>query len=1042
MPRATWKVGGLLFFSGMCSLIYETVWIRELRLVFGASTSASAAVVACFIGGLGIGGLLLGKRADQKAQPLGLYASLELVIALSAAVTPLLLRAVRATYLAVGGIRALGPTGGTLLRLVLSALVFAVPTLAMGGTLPAAARAVEEEDDRGRRSVAWLYGINTLGAVTGCLGATFLLLEVYGTRLTLWLACLVNVLVAMVARSVARGMPEKSRNPEVAAPSTGHAEPRPRTLVLFAAAVTGFVFCLMEIVWYRMLGPLLGGSVFTFGLILAVALAGIGLGGMLYAAVGKGRGTVFVFAWTCLLEALCVAAPYAYGDRLAVLAALLRRVGALGFPSQVAGWTVITSIVVFPAAVVTGAQFPLLIALLGRGDKNVGRDVGLAYAFNTAGAITGSLAGGFGLVPLLSAPGCWRLVGWVLLVLGTSALIVDLRGGARRLVTIVPVLVGALAALSLRAAGPSAAWRHSPIGAGRVDPGMLGTPNAIRAWVNKQRRSIDWEADGRESSVAIEKSTGLSFVVNGKNDGNARGDAATAVMLGLIGAILHPHPTRSMVIGLGTGSSAGWLGAVPTMTDIDVAELEPAIVEVARRAAPVNHGALDNSKVHLIFADAREALLASRAEYDLIASEPSNPYRAGVASLFTREYYEAAASRLRPGGIFVQWIQGYEVDGQTMRTVYATLATAFPFVETWEAETADVLLVASREPIDHRAARLRPRIAEEPFKTALALAWRVNDLEGMLGHFVAGPSIARAVAEEETEINTDDLNLVEFGFAQSLGKGGEGFNLLDVMALAREHGAFRPDGVGEVDWDAVEEAGMALGASDVGAVKNVGPPSPEMQHRENALNAALLINMRRAASEWRAQPREPRGSLETAFLGLALADSGDVAALPYIEQMRAYEPVEADVVLGRLLLRQGRTEEAWAAMERAYLRYRTDPWPLTSIMLGSLDVVEEVIVQEPKLAGRIWSTLREPFVMRLCDEARMGTVVSAASRMPPGEPCASAFEAYEPNPLWMEKALVLRAECYAATRAPLASRAEKDVLEFRLMRPSTFAPGP
>jgi spermidine synthase len=921
MPRSTWKVGGFLFFSGMCSLIYETVWIRELRLVFGASTSASAAVVACFIGGLGIGGLLLGKRADRQEKPLALYASLETVIALSAAVTPLLLQLVRAVYIGIGGSRVLGAFGASTLRLLLSALVFAVPTLAMGGTLPAAARAVEQAEDRGRRSVALLYGINTLGAVVGCMSATFLLFEVFGTRMTLWFACLVNLLVAMLARGVARAAPARAGAAEAAREDRrvehgSEGRTLGRALVLLAAAVTGFVFCLMELVWYRMLGPLLGGSVFTFGLILSIALAGIGLGGVLYAAVGKGRASLFAFAWTCLLEALCVAVPYAYGDRLAVLAVILRPVGALGFATQVVDWSVITGIVVFPAAVVSGVQFPLLIALLGPGDEGVGRDVGLAYASNTAGAILGSLAGGFGLIPALTAQGCWRLVGWLLVLLGACALVAHLaRPGRRLIAAVAPAVVGILAALSLRAAGPSAAWRHSPIGAGRVDASALGSPNAIHLWLNKMRRSIAWEADGYESSVAIEKSTGLSFVVNGKNDGNARGDASTAVMLGLLGAILHPHPTRSLVIGLGTGSSAGWLAAIPSMTDVDVAELEPAIVEVARRAAPVNHAALDDPKVHLLFADAREALLTSKGQYDLIASEPSNPYRAGVASLFTREYYEAAASRLREGGIFVQWIQGYEVDGQTMRTLYATLAAVFPFVETWEAEASDVLLVASKEPLDHGAARLRARIEEEPFEKALASTWRTTDLEGFLGHYVAGPAIARKVAEQETDLNTDDQNLVEFGFAQSLGNGGAGFNLLDVRVVARARDAYRPEGVEDVDWDAVDEYAMALRAADVELVKSAAPPSAERKHREAALNAMLAGAAARAVAEWRAQGREPAGSIEVAFLGLALADAGDDAALPYIEQMRATEPVEADVAFGRLLFRQGKSDAAWAAFE-------------------------------------------------------------------------------------------------------------------------------
>jgi predicted membrane-bound spermidine synthase len=206
MTQRAAKVAPLLFGSGLCALVYQIAWLREFRLVFGASTSASAAVLAIFIGGLGVGGLLLGRRSDRHPRPLELYAQLETIVALSAAVTPGLLWLVREAYILAGGTPTLGIGFGSIVRLVLAALVLSVPTLAMGGTLPAAARAVATDDDAGRRSVGLLYGVNTLGAVTGSFLANFFMLEIFGTRKTLWLACLFNLVVAMVARHVARGL--------------------------------------------------------------------------------------------------------------------------------------------------------------------------------------------------------------------------------------------------------------------------------------------------------------------------------------------------------------------------------------------------------------------------------------------------------------------------------------------------------------------------------------------------------------------------------------------------------------------------------------------------------------------------------------------------------------------------------------------------------------------------------------------------------------------------------------------------------------------
>ena len=225
------------------------------------------------------------------------------------------------------------------------------------------------------------------------------------------------------------------------------------------------------------------------------------------------------------------------------------------------------------------------------------------------------------------------------------------------------------------------------------------TPNEARDLLHTLRRDILWQADGIESSIGISKSTGLAFVVNGKCDGNSKFDAGTQVMSGLLAALAHPRPQRAAVIGLGTGSTAGWLAAVPSIERVDVIELEPVITKFAAQCAPVNHNALNNPKLNLIIGDGRELLLTTHEKYDIVVSEPSNPYRAGVASLFTQEYYESVASNLNNGGLFAQWLQGYDVDLRTARIFYATLSTVFSHIETWQTETGDLLLICSKTPV-------------------------------------------------------------------------------------------------------------------------------------------------------------------------------------------------------------------------------------------------------------------------------------------------------------------------------------------------------
>jgi predicted membrane-bound spermidine synthase len=1036
-------VAACLFGSGLAALVYQVGWLRELRLVFGASTAASAAVLAVFMGGLGVGGLLLGRRAAASRRPLVLYAHLELAVAALAAASPLFVDGARWIYVALGGQEALGAVGSTLARLVLAAIVLGPPTILMGGTLPAAAEAVERDGDAGRRRLAVLYGVNTMGAVAGAVLATFVLLEVLGIRRMLWVAALVNALVAVVARTLGRraGEREPQAAPSEVADGEG-ARPsvKPR-LVLAAAALVGFAFLLMELVWYRMLAPLLGGSSYTFGLILAVALAGIGAGGAAYAAGGERRApTATGFALTCAAEALFIALPFALGDRLAMFAALLRPVGSLGFGAEVFVWAAVTTIVVFPAAFVSGVQFPLLIALLGGGRSEVGRHVGLAYAWNTAGSIVGSLAGGFGLLPLLGAPGAWRLVVALLSLLGIATLALSPTWRSRRV--LVPLACAVLALAALTARGPTAPWRHGAIGAGRGP--HSGTPNALRAWRESLRASIVWEREGLESSVALDAEVGLAFVVNGKIDGNARFDAPTQVMSGLLGALLHPAPKRAMVVGLGTGSTAGWLGAVPSIERVDVAELEPAILDVARASAPVNQDALANPKLHVTLGDAREQLLTTRARYDIIFSEPSNPYRAGISSLFTSDFYRAIDARLADGGIFLQWVQAYSVDAQTVRTVYATLAAVFPHIETFVTQEADLLLVATRAPLSVDVAQLKARIAEEPYKTALRQVWRVDDVEGLLAHHAAGPGLARAIAKAEGDaISTDDLTVVEFGFARGAGRKDTLFKTDELRAIAAARGDDKPPvAPGSIDLERLADRRASMFVAQEQQPRLTPAMGAERAARVRAMQAWLAGELAAARAAWRSQPRAPEDPMELIVVGEALADGGDDAALaPILATLRAAAPPEADAIEARAALRRGAIADATALLERLFTTVRRDPWPPPILVKRALGLAIEVARRDRAAGARLEAAVREPFAVRLLDADRARTRVDLALAADAPRLCGAAFAALEPHPPWRRDILSERLRCYAATGSPLAARARRDLEEFLAAEPPLFAEG-
>src|ERR1700730_15790618 len=526
MFSRTRLVALLLFGSGFCALLYQTTWLREFRLVFGASTAATAAVLGVFMAGLGFGGIILGRRSETKARPLAFYAKLELLIALSAALSPFLILAARHFYIALGGTNAMGMELGTIMRLILTAIIIGIPTFLMGGTLPAAARAVVTPDDITRRSIGVLYGTNTLGAVTGSLAGTFYCFENFGNRATLWLAAALNIVVALSAFYLAQTMADgkiASKTSREKEKEESHTQARP-WFVFSAAALVGFAFFLMELVWYRMLGPLLGGSTFSFGLILAVALLGIGFGGVAYGVFGLTRAaSLSFFAMTCSAEAFFVALPYALGDRVALLAMLFRPLGTLGFHGHLLAWATLSMLVIFPAAFIAGLQFPVLIALLGKGKKSVGSQTGAAYAWNTIGALIGSLAGGFGFIPLFSAPGVWKLATALLAALGlVSAFLAMEQRFANWQKALFPVVTALASICMLMAIGPTAFWRHSKIGVGRLNV-FQASPNQIRDLIQTIRRRTIWETDGIESGVALSAARSLAFVVNGRTDGNATG---------------------------------------------------------------------------------------------------------------------------------------------------------------------------------------------------------------------------------------------------------------------------------------------------------------------------------------------------------------------------------------------------------------------------------------------------------------------------------------------------------------------------------------
>lgn len=758
-----------MLLSGFCSLAYQVVWLREFRLVFGGSTLAASAVLAVFMGALGLGSWVLGRKADQTPRPGRFYAIIEALIGLSVIISPLLLVLGQKLYYTTGGIQSLGWLA-VALQILITIIVIATPCFLMGGTLPTAIRLVQTDQDEARRSSALMYGMNIAGAMTGAFIVNFYWLEALGNTKSLIVAAGINLLLAAAAIATLAMHQSATATPS---PITKHKD-EPGTWPLYLVTfVSGFTFFVLELLWFRSSIPLLGGSVYNFGLILVVVLIGMSSGGLLYSLLIKyTKPSYSLLAIVSALLALAMAAPYIWGDNFVRLCKVLQA-GYLGYPLQdkLWVWFIIAGFIALPASMMAGIQFPLILSLVGTGKDGVGQQTGRVYAFNTSGAVIGAILGGFVLIPELSINHAWLLMVASTLAVSTILAVASIRQ---------PPKLGALAALcisgitvllTLDSTGLTSYWLQNPIGFGRTSFKQHQTFTDIEAEKRNLKQSMIYEYDGRECSGSLSLNNDLALLNNGKSDGTAINDAASQVMCSLLPALLHhSEPKNACVIGLGTGMSAGWLAEVNSIESVDVFELEPHLIQCASRYAPFTFDVTNRPEVNIILGDARESLLALKnKKYDIIVSEPSNPQRAGVANLYTQEYYQTVSAKMNADGVFSQWLQSYEIKLESVHLILATLRSVFPQVCMYQTMGSDIVFICYKERKALPARAIRSKLDQHPYKIGITRSWGTDSIEGLLAHSVANSAYVTQLTSRLTQINKDDRNLLEFQAARSGG---------------------------------------------------------------------------------------------------------------------------------------------------------------------------------------------------------------------------------------------------------------------------------
>ncbi|HTM05150.1 MAG TPA: fused MFS/spermidine synthase [Vicinamibacterales bacterium] len=671
-----WLPALLLLFvgSGCAALIYEVVWLQLLQLSIGSSAVSVAILLGIFMGGMCLGSLLLPKYIDARQHPLRAYAFLELGIGLFGIIVLYLVPAVGNVYTRIAGSGQIN----LLLRAVVAGICLLPPTLLMGATLPAIARWVETTP----RGVSWLgffYGGNLVGAVAGSLLAGFYLLRVFDMQTATFAAVGINVLVAVLALGIASIAPYDS----VAGARRDQTLFGGNRVVYLVIGLSGLTALGAEVLWTRVLSLQFGATTYTFSLILAVFLVGLGIGSTLGSALARSASSARTALGWCQLG-LCVAlawAAYMTNASLPFWPINPSISTSLIFNFQldlVRGFWVM-----LPGAILWGASFPLALAAAASPGQDPARLVGGVYAANTVGAIIGSLVVGLLLIPWVgSQVAAQSLVG----VAAVSGVMMLMSGPVTTFAMAVTVLAVAVGAGLLARVIP-------PL------PGILVAYGRYAAtWVGQNE--IIYYGEGVTASVAVSRTP--TGVLNYHNAGKVQAssepqDMRLQRMLGHITTLVPKNPARVVVIGCGAGVTAGAVSVDPLVKNQTIAEIEPLVPRVVSKYFGAhNFQVVDNPKVHVHLDDARHYLLTTDEKFDAVTSDPLDPWVKGAATLYTREFFKVVKNHLNPGGVVTLFVQLYESNEAAVKSEVATFLEAFPegavFANTSNGQGYDLVL--------------------------------------------------------------------------------------------------------------------------------------------------------------------------------------------------------------------------------------------------------------------------------------------------------------------------------------------------------------
>lgn len=704
--------------SNMASLIYQISWIKNLSYIFGTSVYAMGAVLSCFMAGLAIGSFIIGKQSDKHPNPVKLFAYIEIAIGLYALATPFLISRLHYPYGYLNEIFG----NSWMFYLMLSCLTFAIliiPTALIGGTFPLMSRIYTKRINNIGQNVGLIYSIDTVFAAIGGLAAGFLLIPWIGINGTIAVAALFNigagVILFMIVNKNERII-KKEPSVKLKRPfasyithykAIGNSFSHLDKIILLAFFLSGFAALTSEIVWSRFLSLALGTSVYAISIITSTFLIGLSLGSLIAGKyINRYKDLIPLFAYIECGIGISSLLMLIFFDKLDMPYLYLYHIMDSFYPFMFALFILVFIIMLIPTLLM-GATLPLVSKIITGRIENVGLEIGTIFSLNTFGAIFGSFLASFMLIPVIGMTKTGAFGAFVNIGIGVIVFVAYIRTNdqypRKRFYSMASAAVILFLLIWVSTINPlfAGAYYHGT----RMDD--------LQSWKDvKENTEVLYHDEGLYSSVSVTRENGYtSLRINGKPDSsNAPADLFTEYMLGYIPLFASNNPKDVMMIGLGGGFTLHSISNFNEINTIDVVEINPLVVSVTKDYfSQYNNDALNDSRVNLIIADARNHLLTNDKKYDVITSEPSNIWSWGEGGLFTREMYEIVRSDLNDEGIFCQWMPLYEHNINDFKIFLSTFQSVFPYTDLW-IMGSDAMLIGSNEPITYDYGKIRNHV--------------------------------------------------------------------------------------------------------------------------------------------------------------------------------------------------------------------------------------------------------------------------------------------------------------------------------------------